>query len=99
MLPAAADHRWSSLLGTGGSEAVRAPRRAQPAAIAALVQVLDGSACVTNPGWMTRAYLLEAIARDALGDPAAAEAPWSVRLISPGPTARSSHSFLTPRRS
>jgi LuxR family transcriptional regulator, maltose regulon positive regulatory protein len=42
------------------------------AATAALAPVLDGSAPVTNLGWMTQAFLLEAIARDALGDPAAA---------------------------
>jgi LuxR family transcriptional regulator, maltose regulon positive regulatory protein len=42
------------------------------AAAAALGPVLAGSAPVTNLGWMTQAYLLEAIARDGLGDPAAA---------------------------
>jgi LuxR family transcriptional regulator, maltose regulon positive regulatory protein len=44
------------------------------AALAALAPVLDGSAPV---GWrflLTEAFLLEAIARDTLGDPAAAEA-------------------------
>jgi LuxR family transcriptional regulator, maltose regulon positive regulatory protein len=55
--------------------AVAALRLAQhdpQAAAAALAPVLDGSAPVTNPGEMTQAFLLEAIARDALGDPAAA---------------------------
>jgi LuxR family maltose regulon positive regulatory protein len=42
------------------------------AATAALAPVLDGSAPVTNLGWMSQALLLEAIARDALGDQAAA---------------------------
>jgi LuxR family transcriptional regulator, maltose regulon positive regulatory protein len=42
------------------------------AAATALAPVLDGSAPVTNLGWMTQAFVLEAIARDALGDPAAA---------------------------
>jgi LuxR family transcriptional regulator, maltose regulon positive regulatory protein len=42
------------------------------AATAALAPVLDGSAPVTNLGWLTHAFLLEAIARDALGDLGAA---------------------------
>jgi LuxR family transcriptional regulator, maltose regulon positive regulatory protein len=42
------------------------------AAVAALGPVLDGSAPVPWPGWLAHAFLLEAIARDALGDPAAA---------------------------
>jgi LuxR family transcriptional regulator, maltose regulon positive regulatory protein len=42
------------------------------AATAALAPVLDGSTPVTNLGWMTQAFLLEAIARDGLGDQAAA---------------------------
>jgi LuxR family transcriptional regulator, maltose regulon positive regulatory protein len=42
------------------------------AATAALAPVLDGSAPVTDLGWMSQAFLLEAIARDALEDPAAA---------------------------
>jgi LuxR family transcriptional regulator, maltose regulon positive regulatory protein len=55
--------------------AVAALRLAQgdpQAAAAELAPVLDGSAPVTNLGWMSQAFLLEAIARDALGDPAAA---------------------------
>jgi LuxR family transcriptional regulator, maltose regulon positive regulatory protein len=43
-----------------------------PAAAAALAPVLDGSAPVPWPGWLAQAFLLEAIARDALGDPDAA---------------------------
>ena len=42
------------------------------AATVALAPILDGSAPVTNLGWMSQAFLLEAIARDALGDPLAA---------------------------
>ncbi len=42
------------------------------AATAALTPVIDGSAPLTNLGWASQAFLLEAIARDALGDPVAA---------------------------
>jgi LuxR family maltose regulon positive regulatory protein len=42
------------------------------AATAALAPVLDGTASVIRQGWPVQAFLLEAIARDALGDPAAA---------------------------
>ena len=42
------------------------------AAAVALAPVLDGSASVLPWGWLAHAFLLEAIARDALGDPAAA---------------------------
>jgi LuxR family transcriptional regulator, maltose regulon positive regulatory protein len=42
------------------------------AATAALAPVLDGSAPVTNVGWLSQAFWLEAIARDATGDPEAA---------------------------
>ena len=42
------------------------------AAIAALAPVLDGSAPMVWRIWLVHAFLLEAIARDALGDPAAA---------------------------
>jgi LuxR family maltose regulon positive regulatory protein len=55
--------------------AVAALRLAQgdpQAAAAELAPVLDGSAPMTNLGWMSQASLLEAIAHDALGDPAAA---------------------------
>jgi LuxR family maltose regulon positive regulatory protein len=37
-------------------------------ALAALAPVLDGSAPVPWPAWLAQAFLLEAIARDALGD-------------------------------
>ena len=42
------------------------------AAIAALAPVLDGSAPLPWPGWLAQALLLEAIARNTVGDPAAA---------------------------
>ena len=42
------------------------------AATVALAPVLDGSARVGWRSWLVEAFLLEAIARDALGDPAAA---------------------------
>jgi LuxR family maltose regulon positive regulatory protein len=42
------------------------------AAMAALAPVLDGSAPVVWPAWLAEAFLLEAIASDALGDPDAA---------------------------
>jgi LuxR family transcriptional regulator, maltose regulon positive regulatory protein len=43
------------------------------AAAAALAPVLDGSAPLIRRTWLVGAFLLEAIARDALGEPAAAE--------------------------
>ncbi|MGW0168201.1 LuxR C-terminal-related transcriptional regulator [Streptomyces sp. NPDC003343] len=43
------------------------------AAVAALAPVLDGSAQLPWPGWLAQAFLLEAIARAALGDPRAAD--------------------------
>jgi len=43
------------------------------AAIAALAPVLNGSAPIPWPGWLAQPFLLEAIARDALGDEGAAE--------------------------
>ncbi len=55
--------------------AVAALRLAQDdprAAIDALAPVLDGSAPVANCGWAVQAFLLEMIACEALGDPAAA---------------------------
>ena len=54
--------------------AIAALRLAQDdpdAASAALAPVLDESAPVTRPTWLVHAFMLEAIARDALGDPAA----------------------------
>jgi LuxR family maltose regulon positive regulatory protein len=43
------------------------------AATTALAPVLDGSAPLIRHTWLVGAFLLEAIARDALGEPAAAE--------------------------
>jgi LuxR family transcriptional regulator, maltose regulon positive regulatory protein len=43
------------------------------AATAVLAPVLDGSAPLVRRTWLVGAFLLEAIARDALGEPAAAE--------------------------
>jgi LuxR family transcriptional regulator, maltose regulon positive regulatory protein len=51
---------------------LRLAQRDPRAAAVALTPVLDGSAPVTRPTWLVQAFLLEAIARDALGDPAAA---------------------------
>jgi LuxR family transcriptional regulator, maltose regulon positive regulatory protein len=42
-------------------------------ATAALAPVLDGPAVLNPPFWLTQAFVLEAIARDALGDTVAAE--------------------------
>src|SRR5262249_62017949 len=42
------------------------------AVTAAIAPVLDGSAPVVWPAWLVEAFLLEAIARDALGDRGAA---------------------------
>ncbi|MFG3024507.1 LuxR C-terminal-related transcriptional regulator [Streptomyces sp. NPDC048254] len=54
--------------------ALRLDRDEPLAATAALAPVLDGSAPLMEPrGWQVQALLLEAIARDALGDQAAAE--------------------------
>jgi LuxR family maltose regulon positive regulatory protein len=53
--------------------ALRLAQDRPQAATAALTPVLNGSAPVMRPrGWMAQAFLLEAIARAALGDPAAA---------------------------
>jgi LuxR family transcriptional regulator, maltose regulon positive regulatory protein len=52
--------------------ALRLARGEPQAAIAALAPVLDGTAPVTNLGWASQAFLLAAIAQDALGDQDAA---------------------------
>ena len=51
---------------------LRLARDDPSAAAATLAPVLDGSAPVPRASWLTYAFLLEAIARDALGDPDAA---------------------------
>jgi LuxR family maltose regulon positive regulatory protein len=54
--------------------ALRLAQDDPPAATAALVSVLDGSASLLNPRvWVVQALLLEAFARDALGDPDATD--------------------------
>jgi LuxR family maltose regulon positive regulatory protein len=55
-----------------GLAALRLAQDDPRAMVAALAPVLDGSAPVPWPGWLAQPFLLEAIARDALGDPAAA---------------------------
>ena len=49
------------------------------AALAELAPVLDGPVPIVLGSWLITAYLLEAAARDGLGDQAAAEPPWSAR--------------------
>jgi LuxR family maltose regulon positive regulatory protein len=56
----------------GATAVLRLAQHDPHAATAALAPVLDGSAPVTRPTWLVQAFLLEAIARDALGDPPAA---------------------------
>jgi LuxR family transcriptional regulator, maltose regulon positive regulatory protein len=55
-----------------GVAALRLAQDDPQAATTALAPVLDGSASVNVRTWLPQAFLLEAIARDALGDPAAA---------------------------
>jgi LuxR family transcriptional regulator, maltose regulon positive regulatory protein len=50
---------------------LRLAQRNPRAAITALAPVLDGSAPLPWPAWLAQAFLLEAIAGDALGDPRA----------------------------
>jgi ATP/maltotriose-dependent transcriptional regulator MalT len=52
--------------------ALRIAQEDPHAATVALAPVLSGAASVPPTTWLAHAYLLEAIARDALGDPAAA---------------------------
>jgi LuxR family maltose regulon positive regulatory protein len=53
---------------------LRLARHDPHAATIVLAPVLDGSCPVTRPTWLVQAFLLEATARDAAGDPAAAGA-------------------------
>ena len=55
-----------------GLAALRLAQDDPGAAAAALAPVLGGSAPAPRAMWLTQAFLLEAIARDALGDPPAA---------------------------
>jgi LuxR family transcriptional regulator, maltose regulon positive regulatory protein len=56
-----------------GLAALRLAQHNPHEALATLTPVLDGSAPVPRTIWLTQAFLLEAIARDALGDERAAE--------------------------
>ena len=78
--------------------ALRLAQHDPAAATAALAPVLDGSTQGGWRSWLAEAFLLEAIARDSLGDPAAAGHAWSARSISPNPTGRSCGSCCTPHR-
>jgi LuxR family transcriptional regulator, maltose regulon positive regulatory protein len=53
--------------------ALRLAQHDPHAAAAALAPVLDGSAPVDHPVWLAEAFMLDAITRDALGDPSGAE--------------------------
>jgi LuxR family transcriptional regulator, maltose regulon positive regulatory protein len=55
------------------SAALRLAQDDPRAAATALAPVVERSAPTADSGWLTQAYLLEAISRDALGDQAAAE--------------------------
>ena len=68
------------------------------AATAALAPVLDGSAPLIRRTWLVGAFLLEAIARDALGDPAAAEQALECALDLAEPEACCCSSCSSPRR-
>src|SRR5262245_62403943 len=68
------------------------------AAMATLAPVLDGSAPVVWSAWLVEAFLLEAIARDALGDPAPPARPWSARSTWPNQTACCCGSWCTRPR-
>jgi LuxR family maltose regulon positive regulatory protein len=66
------------------------------AAIDALAPVLDGSAPVTRSTWLAQAFTLEATARDALGDPAAAGRALERALDLAGPDGTLSAFLLHP---
>ena len=53
--------------------ALRLAQHDPHAATIALAPVLDGSALPVRPAWLVEAFVVEAIARDALGDPLAAD--------------------------
>jgi len=69
-----AEHEQASVEMRTTLASLRLAQHDPQAATAALAPVLDGSVSRVgvHPSWMVRALLLEAIARDALGDPAAA---------------------------
>jgi LuxR family transcriptional regulator, maltose regulon positive regulatory protein len=66
------------------------------AATAAITSVLDGSASVGRRTWVVEAFLLEAIARDALGDPGAAERALECALDLAEPDGALSYFLLQP---
>ena len=66
------------------------------AATAAITPVLDGSASVGRRTWVVEAFLLEAIARDALGDPGAAERALECALDLAEPDGALSYFLLQP---
>ena len=81
--------------------AVAALRIAQDdphAATAALAPVLSGAAPVSRTTWLSHAYLLEAIARDAVGDPAAAGTPRGALEIASSEGAVMTFLFHPPTR-
>jgi len=80
------------------------------AAAVVLAAVLDGSAPVTRFTWLAHAFMLEATARDALGDPAAAgraveraldlaepDGALSAFLLSPAPSLLKRHARYSTR--
>jgi LuxR family maltose regulon positive regulatory protein len=68
------------------------------AATVALAPVLDESAPVGWQSWLVEAFLLEAIARDALATRPPPGAPWSRRSTWPNPRVRCCGSCCTQRR-
>ena len=66
-------------------------------ATAVLAPVLDGSAPLFRPGWLVEGFLLEAIARDELGDPVAAERALERALDIAGPSGAVLIFLLHPR--
>jgi len=66
------------------------------AAAVALAAVLDGSAPLTRVTWLAHAFMLEATARDALGDPAAAGRAVERALDLAGPDGALSAFLLYP---
>jgi LuxR family maltose regulon positive regulatory protein len=66
------------------------------AAVVVLAAVLDGSAPLTRVTWLAHAFMLEATARDALGDPAAAGRAVERALDLAGPDGALSAFLLYP---
>jgi LuxR family maltose regulon positive regulatory protein len=66
------DHERAALEMRTARAVLELARRRPEAATAALAPAVGGSLAVVHPMWMVAAVLVEAIARDALGDPDAA---------------------------